>query len=260
MFMTDVYAGLPGVTTARETYEAGAYWGPDVSWIVVPGYISASTIDSGNTPTWEVRIGLVLGQQTATGQWINYSPTATDGSEVASGVLFSSLRIQDLTGVNQPRFYAVIVGGRVQSAQLLGLDGMARQQMGDYFKFDDDPPGRHWYQFKRFQSKTANYTMVAADNLSVFDNVGATGPVTFTLPPIANGFQVTVRVQADQNVLVTSNEGGNIIAFNNAVANTLAFQTGGARIGGAVTLIANPGATKWVAFNESIGANTLTVS
>jgi hypothetical protein len=134
--------------------------------------------------------------------------------------------------------------------------------MSDHFWFDDalNFPGNHWFGWKRFQSKTANYSVLPTDNFSMFDNIGATGAVTFTLPPIANGYLFGFRVQADQNVLVTSNEGGNIVAFNNASANTLAFQTGGARIGGNLTFYTNAAATKWIIENNSAGANTITVS
>ena len=259
MLRSDIWGALPGLTTAAETYEAAFRWGQYGLGVITGGYIAAGTIDSGNSPTFELRPGLLLGMQTATGQWSNYAATNTDGTEVAGGVLMTSLRMQDFQGVNQARFYGVLVGGPIQSSKILGLDNMARQQM-DKFIFDDDFPGRHWFNYKRLQTKTASYTVTAADNLTMFDNTGAVGAITFTLPAIANGYQFYFHVSADQNVLITSAEGTNIVATNNASASTLAFQTGGQRIGGCLLFESNPAGTKWYAFNESSGTNTITVS
>lgn len=259
MLRSDIWGALPGLTTAAETYESAIRWGPGPQGILTGGVINANTIDVGNSPTFELRIGLVLGLITASGQWTQYSPTATDGSNVACGVLVTSLRMQDFQGVNQARFFGILVGGSVQAAKLLGLDQMARQQM-DKFIFDDDFCGKHWFPYKQLQTKTANYSIVATDNFSIFDNTGAAGAVTFTLPAIANGYDFWFHVTADQNLLVTSNEGTNIVAFNNASASTVSFQTGGARIGGAFQIVSNPAGTKWYVFNESAGANTVTVA
>jgi hypothetical protein len=94
----------------------------------------------------------------------------------------------------------------------------------------------------------------------MFDNTGATGEVDFTLPPIANGYKFGFRVQTDQTVKVISNEGANIVAFNNASANSLAFSTGGSRIGGLLIFYSNAGATKWIVENDSFSGNTVTVA
>src|SRR5262245_44487891 len=106
MFRTDVWGAVPGIGAAVETYEAAFRWGQDPLGVITGGLIAAATIDSGNSPTTEIRPGLVLGQKTATGEWTNYSPTATDGSEVAAGVNLTGIRMSDIiTGVAQQRFY-----------------------------------------------------------------------------------------------------------------------------------------------------------
>ena len=169
--------------------------------------------------------------------------------------------MQSFEGVATDKFYAVLVGGPVKASKVLNLDLMARQQM-DKFIFDDigNVMGNHWWPFKRFQTKTAAYTVVAADNLTLFDNVGATAAVTFTLPVLANGYFFGFRVQADFNVTVASNEGDNMVAFNDASADSVAFSTGGSLIGGMVWVYTNPGATKWIVEDHSAGANTITVA
>lgn len=262
--MTDAYGLVPGLTLARETYENEFRWGSQYQGVYANAIIDGNTIDSGNTPTFELRPGLLLGQVLTTGKYKNYSPTATDGSEVASAILLEAIRTLDFSNLAVDRFYAVLVGGPVQAGKVLNLDLMARQQM-DNFIFDDSSglssiPGNHWYPWKRFQSKTAAYTLVAADNFTLFDNVGATGSVTFTLPTIANGYMFGFRAQADQTVVVSSGEGSNIIALNNASASSVAFQTGSGKIGGMFYVYSNPGATKWIVENASAGSNTITVA
>ena len=259
--MTDSYGIVPGLTTSRETYESEFRWGSQFQGVFASGLIDGSAVDSGNSPTYELRPGLLLGQVISTGKYKQYSPTATDGSEVASGILIEALRMQDFSGTAVDRFYAVLVGGPVLATKVLNLDLMARQQM-DKFIFDDvfQISGNHWFPWKRLQSKTAAYTVVANDNFTLFDNVGATGAVPLTLPALANGYMFGFRVQADQTLTVASSEGTNMVAFNNASASSVAFSTASQKIGGMIWAYTNPGATKWIVENHSAGANTVTVA
>jgi len=261
MLMSDTYGIVPGLTTSRETYEAEFRWGSQYQGVFANALIDGAAVDSGNSPTYELRPGLLLGQVISTGKYKQYSPTATDGSEVAAAVLIEALRMQDFNGTNVDRFYAVLVGGPVQGAKILGLDLMARQQMGKFI-FDDifAIPGNHWFPWKRFQTKTAAYTLVANDNFTLFDNVGATTAITFTLPTLANGYLFGFSVQAAQNVTVASSAGDDMIAYNDASADSVAFSTGGSLIGGQVWVYSNPAGTKWIVEDHSAGANTITVA
>lgn len=259
--MTDSYGIVPGLTTSRETYEAEFRWGSQFQGVFSNALISGSAVDSGNTPTFELRPGLLLGQQISTGKYLQYSPSASDGTEVAAAVLIEGLRMLDFSNTAVDRFYAVLVGGPVQAAKLIGLDGMARQQM-DKFIFDDifNIGGAHWFPFKRWQTKTANYTIVANDNFTNFDNLAAGGAVNFTLPAIANGYYFGFSGMAAQNITVTSNEGANMVALNNLVANSVAFSTGGQIIGSHFRVYSNPAATKWLVENVSAGVCAVTVA
>ncbi len=224
-------------------------------------YISASATDPTNVPTTTLRPGLVMGIVTATGQWTNYSATATDGSNVAMGILPIGLRMSDvLTQTTVAKFYAMMVSGGVKAANLLGLDLMARAQLSQRFVFDDNFIGNNRFDWQAFVSKTANYQILASDNFTLFDNTGAVGEVDFTLPAIANGYQFGFSTIADQTLKVISTEGTNIVAFNNASATSVAFSTGGSKIGGGFVIYSNPGATKWIVQNASAGANTITVA
>lgn len=262
MFLTDTYANTPGLTAARETYERDFRWGHAAQGVFFNGLIDGATRDSGNTPTFEIRPGLLLGQVTATGKFKEYSPTATDGSEIATGVLLEGLRMQDFDQVDQDKLYAVLVGGPVRASQINGLDLMARQQMASHFIFDDigHLTGSHWFPFRRFQNKQEAYTVVAADNFSMFDNADASGAVTFTLPAIARGYLFGFRVVADQNVTVASAEGDNMIALDDAAADSVAFSTTNELIGGVIWVYTNPAADVWIVENHSAGAHTITVA
>lgn len=248
MLMTDAYGIVPGLTASRETYEAEFRWGSEFLGLFTNALIDGSSVDSGNSPNFELRPGILLGQNLTTGKWKPYSPTASDGTEVAGGILIEMLRMQDFSGNNVDRFYAILVGGPVQASKVLGLDLNARQCM-DKFIFDDtfNIPGHHWFPYKRFQTKVLSYTLVGTDNYSQFNNFGAGGAVTLTLPPIANGYFFSFVGMANQNLLVTSNEGANIIWNNTLVANTLALQTAGSIIGGVLKFYVNPNLSplKW---------------
>lgn len=254
MFLTDSYGMAPGLTTARETYENEFRWGSQYQGVFANGLISGAARDTGNSPTYELRPGLLLGQIIASGKYTNYSATATDGSEVAAAILIEGLRVQDFEGANQDKFYAVLVGGPVKADKVLNLDLMARQQMANFI-FDDNfqMAGNHWYPWKRFQTKTANYSIVAADNMTMFDNVGASGTVVLTLPAIANGYFFGLRAEAAQVLRFTSFEGSNMIG-------TSATQTSSsvAAIGGVIYVYSNPAGTKWIV--EQHGTQTITSS
>lgn len=253
MLLTDSYAIVPGLTTSRETYENEFRWGQHAAGLWSNALISGSATDTGNTgATTTLRPGLVLGQITASGKYTTYSPTASDGSEVASAVLVEGLKMTDFNGTATDRFYAVLVGGPVQASKLLNLDLQARQQM-DKFIFDDigQIVGNHWFPWKRFVTKTADYTIVAGDNFTIFDNTGASGTVILTLPAIANGYLFGFRATAAQIIRATSAEGSNLIG--SSLTQTSASVTA---IGGIFYVYSNPGATKWIV--EQHGTQTIT--
>lgn len=255
MLLTDSYGFVPGLTTSRETYEAEFRWGSQYQGVFANGLIDGNTIDDGNTPTFELRPGLLLGQVISTGKYTDYDPTATDGSEVACGILIEGLRMQDFSGSAVDRFYAVLVGGPVQASKVINLDQQARAQMASRFIFDDifQIPGNHWFPWKRFQTKTANYTITANDNFTLFDNTGAGGTVVLTLPAIANGYMFGLHATVAQVLRFTSNEGGNVVG-------TSATQTSVsvAAIGGVIWIYSNAAGTKWIV--EQHGTQTITAA
>ncbi len=252
MLMTDAYGLFPGITTSRETYESEFRWGSQFQGVIAGGVIDGASVDLGNSPTFELRPGLLLGQVISTGKWKPYAPNAIDGSEVANGVLMEAIRMQDFSGNNVDRFYGILVGGPVQASKLIGLDLNARQQM-DKFIFDDifSLMGNHWYPWKRQINKTANYSILATDNFTMFDNAGAAGEVDLTLPPIANGYFFALRAQVAQVFKFISNEGGNVVG-------TTATQSSASvtAIGGVIYAYSDRAGLKWIV--EQHGTQTIT--
>jgi hypothetical protein len=114
--------------------------------------------------------------------------------------------------------------------------------------------------FKGEVAKTANTTLLAKDAGNLFTNEGASGAVTFTLPAIAPNLLFAFRVVADQTVTIASAEGDNVVAFNDASADSVAFSTAGQKVGGGVIVHSNLAGTKWYVRNISAGANTVTVA
>lgn len=253
MLLGDVYGQVPGMSTTRETYESEFRWGMHAQGVFTNGLISGAARDTGNNPTYELRPGLLLGQILSTGLWTTYNPNNTDGSEIAGAILIEGLRVQDFDGNNQNKLYSLLVGGPVKAGKIIGLDLQARQCM-DKFMFDDigNLQGNHWFPWKRFQNKTANYTLVASDNFSLFDNTGAGGEVDLTLPPIANGYYFALKCAVAQTFKFISNEGGNIIG-DTATRSSVSV----AAIGAGLEIYSEHSGTKWIVQNISTGSQTV---
>jgi hypothetical protein len=263
-YRADSYMNVPGLTDAVETFSQVFTWGREELIIRAGANISGAARDSGNTPTTELRPGLLLGRISASPQLLKqYDPAATDGSQVVAGVLMTGIRATNLDGTNANSFCWMMVGGPIKASGLIGLDAVARAQMRGRFLFDDDVIGQYqnYAPYLREEAKTANYTVVAADAGTLFTTTGASGAVTFTLPALAAGagpfgFLNTV----DQNMIVASAAGDDIVALHDASADSVAFSTSSQKIGGHVMVWANAAGTKWYVMNRSAGANTITVA
>ena len=65
--------------------------------------------------------GYVLGQVSATGKWVPYDDTASDGREVARGVLYSELANEELSPADQTGV-VINFGAEVREEDLVWLD------------------------------------------------------------------------------------------------------------------------------------------
>lgn len=95
-------------------------------------------------------------------------------------------------------------------------------------------------------AKTADYTVTAADNGTLFTTQGAGGAVNFTLPTLAAGLRYAFFNEADQNMTITAAAVDTMVGFNNLVANAIAFTTTSEKAGAYVEVVANADATKWL--------------
>jgi hypothetical protein len=106
-------------------------------------------------------------------------------------------------------------------------------------------------------AKTAAYTLTDADYGGVFTTRGATGAVTFTLPAVTAGMvgrEVTFFNVAGQNMTVEATA-GELVAFNDLTANSIAFSTAAELIGSGVRCVCD--GTSWLAM-PILGAETAT--
>jgi hypothetical protein len=250
---------VPGMGDPVVSTESEFWAGRDEALQWVAGRIISSALDSTNTPTTTLRRALVMGQITASLKWKQYSPTATDGTQFARGVLmFPRNMLDPRTQVAADREAMFLVaGGFLKTAQLIGFDETARKHLSAGFIFDDQ---RDLYGGSRLvTAKTANYTVVAADNLTTFTTQGAGGTVNFTLPALVNvspGWEATFCSEAAGAMTVTA-PANKLVAFNNATATSIAFSTAGEIIGNTVRVIVNADATKYLAIVH-LGTETST--
>lgn len=247
---------LPGLSTAYLTYENVLAWGGEPRPRIISGQrLVSTTVDARSTPTTRLQVGLVLGKIAATGKWTHYSASATDGSQIAQGVLIDSLMMTNhLTDSAEDRIVAVLVGGPVRAGNLGGLDQKARGDMFGRFIFDDDLFGNRTL-YRRETTKTANYTVTAADVGTDFIANG-NAAVVFTLPTLAPGLYYRFRNIVGQNMTIAGAT-NTIVGFNNATANNVIFNTTNNLIGACVEVFANAAGTKWYVNNLSPG-NTIT--
>lgn len=255
---------VPGFTSVRETQEAAAmyqtFFMGDVVFDPLP-IISSTAVDSGNTPTSILRPGLLMAKLDADGSWVDYDPDATDGSQEARGVLITEVNMTDYTTGSAAARMAIglVVSGKIKASAILNLDQQARNQLkARNFLFDDDQYASS--RFKRVVEKAADYTVVAADNGTLF--LATTGAVNFTLPAIAVGLAFEFLNTVDANMTVTSPTADNVIGDNDASADSLSFQTASHKIGGHLRFesIYLGGVLKWMVSNLSLPTNTVTAA
>lgn len=250
----------PGFQAALEAEETEVTWvgrhGQDLVATRKVTIASAAT-DTGNTPNTTLRGGNVLGLLDSSGQALLYSADATDGSQIAVGILEKG---QDMlvNGTATDRFTQMLVHGLVREDELLGLDARARQQLGQRFVFDSEasPQAGVLMHPRGVYRKSTNYTVVASDNGLLFL---ATAAANFTLPTKENGLAFRFAQTADANLVITGS--ADIIHKGNAAANTVTFSTASEKIGSQVLVecVYTAAATlKWLVTN--LGGTTATVA
>lgn len=232
---------------------------------IVNATIDSAAVDSGNTvsPT-TLRGGLVLGKVTATQEFKQYDATATDGSQVAVGILLESQGMLDPYGSPEDKYTGrVVVGGNIDKDSVIGLTPQAEQQLisqGIYFNETPMPMASKLLAHNGVMYAADDVTLTAADSGKLIV-VSKGSAFAATLPPLATseGLEFMLVQTVDQNMAINSAEGENVLAMNNATADGVSFQTASQKIG-ATCLVkcirTEPSTLKWFAVSKA-GAMTV---
>ena len=109
--------------------------------------------------------------------------------------------------------------------------------------------------FQNIEAKTADYAVLVTDNNTLFTTRGAGGAVTFTLPAVTDlpkGFDVTFyNVSASGLVVASNGSSDNIVALNDAGADTLTATTTSLMIGVSIRVVWD--GTGWLSFRGAGG-------
>ena len=91
--------------------------------------VASSARDSGNSVSTTLRPGLVLGKITASGKYAQYDPSASDGTEVAAGILKDQIKVIDANANAVDAHGNVVFHGRVDESALHGCDDAAKADL-----------------------------------------------------------------------------------------------------------------------------------
>lgn len=254
------FNALPGLGTAAETAEKMILWGRHEQAYFRSGILASTSTDNGNTPTTTVRTGMILAQ--VSNKWQPYKSTASDGTQLAQGLLASDVKLTDPYGTLSDHVCVVIVAGPVKASQLLynapvqasttltGIDPQARAQLNDHMVFDDQlySNTNPWINVI---PKTASYTVKVADSGTEFTNTGAAGTITFTLPalldansnPVCKGVLYRFTTIAAQAIAVARAGSDTVVFYNDAAHGTATTTT---KVGLTLEVRTDDTGTRWV--------------
>lgn len=262
--------GISGVGSLQSTIEERLFWGGPTSLSQVlfsdKEVISGATRDAGATPTTDVRAGLLMGKLTSSGELEEWDGDATDGTEDLYGVLPYSFRAIDWDANDADRDIGIVVRAPLIAEQLL-IQGsafvghidefVARRQLHQMgCVLNDDPQGFKTGLVTRYKPKGADYTVVEADNGSLF--VSHTADTTYTLPTIHPGLRYGFIMTANQELSVASAAAGEIIGANDIAGNSITYTTTGEQIGAHVYFesIYVQTTLKWTYFIKKVAFST----
>lgn len=99
--------------------------------------LDSTARDSANTPTTTLRKGLVLGKITATGKYMEYDPSASDGTETARVILDDEVDVLDESAAAADTEGLGAFRGDFVASALIGLDAGAKADLTQC-AFDED--------------------------------------------------------------------------------------------------------------------------
>ncbi len=234
----------PGFGAAAYTTEREILWGSSdlqIGMLKRNSIISGAARDAGNTPTTLLRRGMLLGKVDSTGELEEWDADASDGTQNIVAVMDITMKMQDFDGNNTDRAFATLIRAPLIAAQLL-IQGSAlvghtdeflarRQLVAMGCVLDDDMQGFLAGRGDRVESNAdTSDTLTASQNgMTLFYSNAAA--VAVTLPAIKPGLQYDLIRTADEEFVVASAEGDNIVIGNDLSADSVTFTTAGEQIG-----------------------------
>lgn len=253
---------LPGQQSLQSTFENEVTWSDFPHREFKGAIIDGSTVDAGNSGQTNIlRAGLLLGRYTAgsdAGKYTAWDPDGANGIDQIVAVLRRSINMFDNTGTGQDRLTGVlVVGGGVLSSALIvpgnstrGISGddyewIVRHQMANRFYLSDGDFDLPINAYRKVVAKTGDYTVLEADNGTMFTTTGATGAVEFTLPATAKlGLHYRFYNTVDQNLTVTAGTADTMVALNDTAADSVALSTAAHKTGSGFDVIGD--GSKWL--------------
>ncbi len=242
--------GTPGIGSERAVTESEILWGSDnarSSALWQSGVISGTARDDANTPTTVLRPGLILGKLDSGSEYEEWDADVATGTQNIAGILDMEIRAQDFDATNQDRVFRILRANAPVKVRKLLIQGsafvghideyLARRQLANAgFVLDDDPFGYKAGRGQRVSHVTGTTdALTAAENgTTLFYNNAAS--VTVTLPTIQPGLEYTLVRVADEEFVVTSAEGDNLLVGNDLSADSLTLTTAGEQIGATVRI------------------------
>lgn len=241
--------GTPGVGAERAVTESELLWGADHARNAAlwqSGVISGTTRDDANSPTTVLRPGLLLGKLDSGGEYEEWDADVATGTQNLAGILDTEMRAQDFDATNQDRVFRILRARAPVKARKLLIQGSAfvghvdeylarRQLFAAGFVLDDDPFGYKAGQGNRFATVTGTSDALTADENGttlLYNNAAA---VAVTLPALKAGLEFTIIRAADEELVISSAAGDDIIIGNDLSADSVTFTTAGEQIGASMT-------------------------
>lgn len=204
--------------------------------------LSSATRDDGSTPTTVIRPGLLLGKLTTGGEYVEWDADADDGAQYVGGINKTDVTVLDAYGTAVDRVPpAIYTRGVFMASQLLiqgsALVGhvdeyLARRQLWNAgCVLDDDLFGYKAGGGNRFATVTGTSDTLTGDENGTrlfYSNAAA---VAVTLPTIKAGLSYDIVRTGDEEIVVSSAAGNDMIVGNDASASSITFTTAGNHIG-----------------------------
>ena len=237
MTLLDPQGAIPGHRDINESGEVQVWKageGFNGYFVLSSDVVLASTnTDTGNTgDTTTLRGGNLIATETSLGNEYIYDADANDGTQSAWGILLKHQPMLEGGSATNKVMVPIMSHGVYRTSEIVGLDAQAGAQLAQRGLFPDHALSGYaaLVHPMRVSQKSADYTLVAADNGTLFVSTN-TGDQEFTLPAIAVGLSFEFLQTVDQEMLITSAEGENFVLLNNLTADGAVYTAGSAQIG-----------------------------